>query len=108
MIETLMKLKPGYSSERFIVTSDGKHENTLANFIAAVASGAISIEAVRTNFPDSELFIGNDENYLDHTWETVSDAAPSFHAVNVVKPKSPLLLRLEAKKRNQEKATKAA
>ena len=102
-MQTLMKLKPSYSSERFIVTSGGEDDNTLANFIAAVASGAITIEAVRVNYPDSELFIGNDENYLDHTWETLSDAAPSFNAVNVCQQKSPLLLKLEAKNKAQEK-----
>jgi len=107
-MQTLMKLKPSYSSERFIVTSGEEHENMLANFIAAVASGAITIETVRINYPDSELFIGHDENYLDHCWETVSDASPSFHPVKVCQEKSPLLLRLEAKKRNQEKASKAA
>ena len=102
-MQTLMKLTPSYSSDRFIVTSGGEHENTLANFIAAVASGAITIESIRTNYPDSELFIGNDENYLDHTWETVSDAAPSFHAAGVIKQKSPLLVKLEAKAKSAEK-----
>lgn len=102
-MQTLMKLKPSYSSENFIITSSEEHENMLANFIAAVATGAITIEAIRTNFPDSELFIGNDENYLDHTWETVSDAKPSFHAVNPIKQKSPLLVKLEEKAKSKEK-----
>ena len=102
-MQTLMKLKPSYSSERFIITSGDEHENMLANFIAAVASGAITIESVRVNYPDSELFIGNDENYLDHTWETVSDASPSFHAVGIIKEKSPLLLKLEGKAKSAEK-----
>lgn len=102
-MRTLMKLKPSYSSERFIVTSGEEHENMLANFIAAVASGAITIETVRINYPDSELFIGHDENYLDHIWETVSDASPSFHAVGSIKQKSPLLVKLEAKAKSAEK-----
>ena len=102
-MQTLMKLKPSYSSVRFIITSGDEHENMLANFIAAVASGAITIESVRVNYPDSELFIGNDENYLDHTWESVSDASPSFHAVGIIKEKSPLLLKLEGKAKSAEK-----
>ena len=102
-MQTLMKLKPSYSSERFIITSSGEEDNTLANFIAAVASSAITIEVIKTEFSNSELFARTDESYLDHTWETVSDASPSFHAVGIIKEKSPLLLKLEGKAKSAEK-----
>ena len=102
-MQTLMKLKPNYSSERFIITSGEEHENMLANFIAAVASGAITIEVIKTEFSNSELFARTDESYLDHTWETVSDAYPSFHPVGCLKEKSPLVIKLEAKAKSAEK-----
>lgn len=103
MMQTKIKLNRNYSSEPFIITSFGEDDNTLANFIAAVASGSITIECVKTNFCDSELFVKTEESYLDHSWETVIDANPSFHAVGTIKPKSPLLLKLEAKAKSAEK-----
>ena len=104
-MQTLMKLnRHSFSTERFVVTTCGcEHERTLANFIAAVASGGITIEVIDTHWPDAELFVGNDENYLDHAWETVEDAKPAFNASGVIKQKSPLLVRLEAKNKAQEK-----
>lgn len=103
MMQTEMKLEARHSTERLVITSSGEEDNTLANFIAAVASGAISIDVIKIHFPDSELFSKSNESYFDHFWESSEDAKPSFHAVSVVKPKSPVLLRLEAKNRNQEK-----
>tara|TARA_E500000081_G_C6053162_1_gene314667 strand:- start:271 stop:594 length:324 start_codon:yes stop_codon:yes gene_type:complete len=103
-MQTKIKLNRNYSSEPFIITSSGAvDDNTLANFIAAVASGSITIECLKTNFCDSELFVKTEESYLDHSWETVIDANPSFHAVGIIKEKSPLLLKLEAKAKTASK-----
>gem|GEM_PF-4303716 len=102
-MQTEMKLEARHSTERLVITSGGEDDNTLANFIAAVASGNITIDVIKFHFPESELFSKSNENHFDHYWESSEDAKPSFHAVGVVKSKSPVLLRLEAKNRNQEK-----
>jgi len=103
MMQTEMKLEARHSTERLVITSNGEDDNTLANFIAAVASGNITIDVIKIHFPESELFSKSNESYFDHYWETDENAKPSFHAVGIIKPKSPLLLRLEAKNKTQEK-----
>ena len=55
-MQTEMKLEARHSTERLVITSSGEEDNTLSNFISAVASGAISIDVIKIHFPDSEMF----------------------------------------------------
>lgn len=96
-MKTQLDLKFDYRDTRFIIECQEEHENMLANFIAAVSTGAITINYINTCFADHDLFKEIDEDSYNHNYEELKETNPSFRTVQTLKPKSELLIQLEEK-----------
>lgn len=96
-MKTQLELNHDYRESRFIVECEEEHENMLANFIAAVSTGAIKVSFIDSCYPDSDLFKDSDEKSYSHTYEELKETNPTFRTVQTLKPKSELLLKLEEK-----------
>lgn len=94
-MQTQLELKHDYRETRYIVECGEEHENMLANFIAAVSTGAIKVSFIDSCYPDSDLFKDSDEKSYSHTYEELRETNPSFRTVQPLQAKSELLLKLE-------------
>ena len=105
-MRTKMTLSTEYPSMRIVIGSTEEHEHFLAAFIAAVASGSITLDKIETKFPDHELFTNDKDSSFEHFWEEFVSIDVSFSPETPLKSKSKKLLKLE--KDNEIKASKAA
>ena len=102
-MRTKMTLSTEYPSLRIVMGSNEEHDHFLAAFVAAVASGAITLDKLETKFPDNELFKNDKDSSFEHCWEEFVSVDVSFSPEMPLKSKSKKLLRLE-----KDNAVKAA
>ena len=82
-------------SERYVIESDESHEAFLAAFIAAVASGGITLEKIATKFPDQSIVEGTGEYAHEHYWEELDAVDISIQSEKSLKTKSAWLKKAE-------------
>ncbi len=93
-MRTSIKLNDS-SSERYVIESTDEHEHFLANFIAAVASGGITLEKIATKFPEQSIVEGTGEYAHDHYWEELDAVDVSIQSEKPLKTKTAWLKKAE-------------
>jgi hypothetical protein len=93
-MRTSMKLNDS-SLERYVIESTNEHEHFLAKFIAAVASGGITLQKIAIKFPEQSIVEGTGEYAHDHYWEELDAVDVSFQSEKPLKTKTAWLKKAE-------------